>query len=86
MEQQQGALAERLLNAFDADIIFEQAQKNTGVSEPTEEQIKVAQRELVQAAVAPFHNPDIRDYIENVRRNHDQIIDSVNLDSVICWI
>ena len=78
-----GCVAERLLNAFDADIIFEQAQKNTGVSEPTEEQIKVAQRELVQAAVAPFHNPDIRDYIENVRRNHDQIIDSVNLDSVI---
>lgn len=37
----------------------------------------------MQAAVAPFHNPDIRDYIENVRRNHDQIIDSVNLDSVI---
>lgn len=78
-----GCVAERLLNAFDADIIFEQAQKNTGVSESTEEQIKVAQRELVQAAVAPFHNPDIRDYIENVRRNHDQIIDSVNLDSVI---
>ena len=78
-----GCVAERLLNAFDEDIIFEQAQKNTGVSEPTEEQIKVAQRELVQAAVAPFHNPDIRDYIENVRRNHDQIIDSVNLDSVI---
>lgn len=78
-----GCVAERLLNAFDADIIFEQAQKNTGVSEPTEEQIRVAQRELVQAAVAPFHNPDIRDYIENVRRNHDQIIDSVNLDSVI---
>lgn len=78
-----GCVAERLLNAFDEDIIFEQAQKNIGVSEPTEEQIKVAQRELVQAAVAPFHNPDIRDYIENVRRNHDQIIDSVNLDSVI---
>lgn len=78
-----GCVAERLLNAFDEDIIFEQAQKNTGVSEPTEEQIKVVQRELVQAAVAPFHNPDIRDYIENVRRNHDQIIDSVNLDSVI---
>ncbi|MDO4339789.1 MAG: type I restriction-modification enzyme R subunit C-terminal domain-containing protein [Eubacteriales bacterium] len=46
-------------------------------------QRKAAQKELVQAAVAPFYNPDIRDYIENVRRNHDQIIDSVNLDSVV---
>ncbi len=31
----------------------------------------------------------MRDYIENVRRNHEQIIDNVNLDSVvfdIFWI
>lgn len=34
-------------------------------------------------AVAPFHIPEVRDYIENVRRSHDQIIDNVNLDSVL---
>lgn len=28
-------------------------------------------------------NPDTRDFIENVRRSHDQIIDNVNLDSVL---
>lgn len=78
-----GTVAENLLNAFDEDVILEQAKKNTGISNPAEEQINVAQKELVQAAVAPFYNPDIRDYIENVRRNHDQIIDSVNLDSVV---
>lgn len=78
-----GTVAENLLNAFDEDVVLEQAKKNTGISNPTEEQINVAQKELVQAAVAPFYNPDIRDYIENVRRNHDQIIDSVNLDSVV---
>lgn len=76
-------MAEKLLNAFDEDVILAQAQKNTGVPTPTEEQIKSAQKELVQAAVAPFHDPDIRDYIENVRRSHEQIIDNVNLDSVI---
>lgn len=78
-----GTVAENLLNAFDEDVILEQAKKNTGISNPTEEQINAAQKEMVQAAVAPFYNPDIRDYIENVRRNHDQIIDSVNLDSVV---
>lgn len=78
-----GTVAENLLNAFDEDVVLEQAKKNTGISNPTEEQINAAQKELVQAAVAPFYNPDIRDYIENVRRNHDQIIDSVNLDSVV---
>ena len=34
------------------------------------------------AAAAPFHRPEVRDYIENVRRNHEQIIDNVNLDTV----
>lgn len=77
-----GAIAENLLNAFDEDVILKQAQKNTGVSNPTEEQIKNAQRELVRAAVAPFHDPDIRDLFEKIRRNHDQIIDSVNLDEI----
>ena len=78
-----GIIAENLLNAFDEDVIFEQAKKNTGVSNPTEEQIKKAQKELVKAAAAPFYDSEIRDFIENVRRNHDQIIDSVNLDAVI---
>ena len=77
-----GAIAENLLNAFDEDVILKQAQKNTGVSNPTEEQIKNAQRELVRAAVAPFYDPDIRDLFEKIRRNHDQIIDSVNLDEI----
>lgn len=56
-----GTVAENLLNAFDEDVILEQAKKNTGISNPTEEQINVAQKELVQVAVAPFYNPDIRD-------------------------
>lgn len=76
-------VAENLLNAFDEDVILEQAQKNTGACEPTEEQIKTAKEELVQAAVSPFYDPDTRDFIENIRRNHDQIIDNVNLDTVL---
>lgn len=77
------AVAERLLNAFDEDVILEKAQADTGVSEPTVEQLAAAQKALITEAVRPFQNPDIRDYIENVRRSHDQIIDSVNLDTVL---
>ena len=76
-------IAERLLNAFDEDVILNQAQTDTGVPKPTEEQLAAAQNALVTEAVRPFHDPDIRDYIENVRRSHDQIIDSVNLDTVL---
>jgi type I restriction enzyme R subunit len=71
-----GKIAENLLNAFDEDIIRMKAE---GVSD---EQLAQAQKELMQAAVAPFHNPDVREFIENVRRSHDQIIDNVNLDTV----
>lgn len=78
-----GTVAENLLNAFDEDVLIAKVQANTGSLEVTDEQIEQAQKELLKAAVAPFHNPDIRDYIENVRRSHDQIIDNVNIDSVV---
>ena len=74
--------AERLLNAFDADVILSRAQKQTGEEAPTEEQLRQVQQALIQEAVAPFHNPAVRGYVENVRRSHDQIIDNVNIDAV----
>ena len=78
-----GTVAENLLNAFDEDVIMEHARNTTGNIALTEEECKQAQKELIKSAVAPFHIPEVRDYIENVRRSHDQIIDNVNLDSVI---
>ena len=78
-----GAVAENLLNAFDEDVLIAKAQTDTGSVEVTDEQIKQAQKELIQSAVSPFQDPDVRDYIENVRRSHDQIIDNTNIDSVL---
>ena len=78
-----GTVAENLLNAFDEDVITEYAQRVTGTAAPTKDERKQAQKELLKSAVAPFHIPEVRDYIENVRRSHDQIIDNVNLDSVL---
>ena len=82
-----GQTAQTLLNAFDPDVIAAQA----GVvlpenGEPTpkqQAQLDAAQHDLITAAVVPFHRPEVRDYIENVRRNHEQIIDNVNLDTVL---
>lgn len=78
-----GQLAENLLNAFDEDVISARAQADTGENEPAEEQLAQAKDALVKEAVAPFHDPDVREYIENVRRSHDQIIDNVNLDTLL---
>ena len=78
-----GQIAEKLLNAFDEDAILHKAQEQFATVEPTEEQLADAKKALVVDAVAPFQNPDVRDYIENVRRSHEQIIDNVNLDEVL---
>lgn len=78
-----GKVAENLLNAFDEDAIAEKAKAETKTEEPSEEALKQAQKDLIVQAVAPFMNPDTREFIENVRRSHDQIIDNVNLDSVL---
>lgn len=76
-------VAEDLLNAFDEDIIHAKACAENGTVSPTPEQNAKAQKELIKQAVEPFQKPEVRDFIENVRRNHDQIIDSVNLDKVL---
>lgn len=78
-----GNTAEQLLNAFDEDVIFDKAQNDSGSKEPNEEQLQTAKKELIVEAVAPFQRPEIRDYIENVQRSHEQIIDNVNIDSVV---
>lgn len=78
-----GKVAERLLNAFDEDVILEKSKSDTGENEPTEEQLEQAKTVLLKEAVAPFYKPETRDFIENMRRCHDQIIDNVNLDTVL---
>ena len=82
-----GNMAQRLLDAFDPDIVSEKAAVNLSDDhEPTEEEqrrMDEARKELIKEAVQPFFDPHIRKYIESVRRSHDQVIDSVNIDSVL---
>ena len=78
-----GQVAENLLNAFDEDVIRAKAQSDNKVDIPTDEQRQQAKTELIAQAVAPFQNPEAREFIENVRRSHDQIIDNVNIDTVL---
>ncbi len=80
--------AQALLDAFDLDVIVERAgialsvDKNE-LSPEQKAQMDIAQKELISVAVAPFRKPEVREYIENIRRRHEQVIDNVNLDSVL---
>ena len=80
-------VAQSLLDAFDTDAIAARA----GIvleedREPTAEekaQLDEAQNQMITEAVQPFFQPEKRSFIEAVRRSHEQIIDSVNLDHVL---
>lgn len=76
-------LAENLLNAFDEDVLTAQAQGKFQTHTPTEEQLQAVQREAASQAAAPFCRPEVRDFIENVRRSHEQIIDNTNPDTLL---
>ena len=72
-----------LLRAYNPDIIDARAgeikQHEPAISEKKAKE--KAQKELIEIARAPFSG-DLNDYIENVRRVHEQIIDTVNIDKV----
>ena len=76
-------IANNLLNAFDEDVIAEKAKSLIMSGVPTKKDMEKAKKELLDEATKPFYNPDNRDFIENIRRSHDQVIDTVNLDSIV---
>lgn len=80
------SVAQRLLDAFDEDVILERAgiiiEEDRELTEDEKQRMDDARKDLIQEAVTPFFTPECRNYIEDVRRSHDQIIDSVNVDSL----
>jgi type I restriction enzyme R subunit len=72
-----------LLNAYDPDVIgnrvSEIRRQHPDIPEP--EMQKRAQQELIDIARSPFSG-ELNEYIENVRRVHEQVIDTINLDEV----
>ena len=74
-----------LFDAFNPDKNIERAQKKFGLMQemyPSKEQIKQIREEMTFDASKVFENPKLREFIENARINHEQIIDTVNLDKV----
>ena len=73
-----------LLDSYNPDRINEAAAEKFDLpaeAEPDEEQKKAAQEELTNRARETFTG-ELNEYIENVRKSHEQIIDNENLDEV----
>ncbi len=82
-------MAKELINAFDPDAIKERTQEkisHTPIEERTPakeaEAKKEAHQELMRQAASTF-NGELNEYLENVRQEHEQIIDHINIDSVV---
>ncbi len=73
-----------LLDTYNPDKVEEKAREQFTLADdgtPTEEQFTQAQQELAREAAATFHG-ELNTYVENVRKLHEQIIDTVNIDTV----
>jgi type I restriction enzyme R subunit len=81
-------VAQQLLQAYDPDLL-ENLESQLRGAQPgaapaqIEQQIQAQHEAVVERAVAVFNSPDLRDFIVDVRRKLDQIIDTHNLDQVI---
>ncbi|WP_255156486.1 DEAD/DEAH box helicase family protein [Ferruginibacter sp. HRS2-29] len=83
----------QLLNAYDPDTIdgIEHSIGRKLVGEAPleiEAAIEKEKQQLIEQAVAVFNNPDLRNFIVDVRKKYDQIIDHVNQDTItnIGWV
>ncbi len=81
-------MTKELISAFDVDEIETKAQaKVAEIPEqertPTHLDVarKQAQKELVTQAASTF-NGEMNDYLENVRKEHEQLIDTINIDTI----
>ena len=81
-------VTKELITAFDPDVIEGLAQKQieaVPIEDRTPAQLedarKGAQETLIREAATTF-NGELNTYLDNVRKQHEQIIDSINIDTV----
>ncbi|HLG39403.1 MAG TPA: DEAD/DEAH box helicase family protein [Chitinophagaceae bacterium] len=86
-------VVKQLLNAHDPDTV-QSLESRVRSQMPDEAPVKIdaaiekEKQKLIEDAVAVFHNPDLRNYIVDVRKKYDQVIDSINIDEItnIGWV
>ena len=77
------ALAHQLVDAIDPDLHHAQAQRTTGRSDPTVEEIRTAAAEVLTKAVEPLRdNAELRTKLVEIRRSYEQLIDEFTKDRV----
>ena len=77
------AIVHGLVDALDPDRHAESARQETGLAEPTPEDIESAARRAIADALQPVRtNPALRQTIAAIHQSHEQVIDIVSKDEV----
>jgi len=73
-----------LVNALNPDRHIEQAKREgpTG-ADPTDAQVGQSATKLIEQAIKPLHNPDLRNLLDRLRAENEQTIDTVSQDRVL---
>ncbi len=71
-----------ILNAFDLDYLDYKSKKILDKDDVTKEEVEEIQKNLVNAAVSPLNNSQLRNYLLKVKQTHEQIIDDINIDTI----
>jgi type I restriction enzyme, R subunit len=86
-------VVKELLNAYDPDTIESErliVKSEMPNAAPTEidNEIDKRHQQIIEQAVAVFNNPELCQFIVDVRKKYDQIIDAVNIDTItnIGWV
>ena len=86
-------VVKQLLNAYDPDtldILKVKIESEKLGASPAEigAAINNEHAKLIEDAVAVFNNPELRNYIMDVRKKYDQVMDHINVDEItnIGWV
>lgn len=76
-------LCTNISRAIDLDRVIDQAKITHNTENPSEEQIENSRKEIAKQALRPLYNPRYRDAIISFKKDNEQTIDTVSIDTVL---
>ena len=76
-------MTNNIFDALDPDIINERAKEKFQTETPSEEQKEEVSNELKESACKPFDNPNLRNFLIEIKKKNEQILDKISKDKTI---
>ncbi len=76
-------MTNNIFDALDPDIINERAKEKFQTETPSEEQKEEVSNELKESACKPFDNPNLRNFLIEIKKKNEQVLDKISKDKTI---